>query len=78
MSFPENYVNSFSNHKFFGWTKLKAFADDKLKASKIIISLLDGVENIFGKCFQKACIFFRVGKSRDSVGKAKKGYQISQ
>ena len=50
-------------------TKLKAFADDKLYVTKMIISVFNRVENILGKgeiaryeqfllfpqCFQKAC-----------------------
>ena len=31
------------------WTKLKAFADDKLGVAKIIISVNDKVENIMAK-----------------------------
>ena len=52
----------------WGLTKLKAFADDKFNVAKMVISLLDRVENIVGKgenagyqhfllfpkCFQKA------------------------
>ena len=50
------------------WSKMKAFADDKIKVAKIMISVFDSVENIVGKeenavyqhfllfpqCFQKA------------------------
>ena len=64
-------------------TKLKAFADDKLNINKMIISLLDGVENTEGKgenagyqhflllpqCFLKP-LFFRVVNSQDCVVKS--------
>ena len=32
-----------------GWTKLKAFEEDKLNASKIKMSVFERVENIVGK-----------------------------
>ena len=61
-------VKSLPNDKFLDSTNFKAFADDKSNVGKIIISLLDRVENIVGKgenagyqhfllfphCFQKA------------------------
>ena len=61
-------VNSLPNDKILEWSTLKAFADDKLKVAKIMISVLDSIENIVGKgenagyqhfllflqCFQKA------------------------
>ena len=37
------------NDKILDATKLKAFADDKLNVSKIMISVLDRVENTGGK-----------------------------
>ena len=43
------YINSLPNDKILDWSKLKAFADDKLKVAKIIISVYDSVENIVGK-----------------------------
>ena len=60
--------NSLPNDKIVDWSKLKVFADDKLKVAKIMISVLDSVENIVGngentgnqhfllfpQCFQKA------------------------
>ena len=36
------------NNKFLEYTKLKAFADDKLNDAKIMISFYDKVENIVG------------------------------
>ena len=54
--------NALPKDNFLGWTKLKAFADDKLSAGKIKISVLERIENIVGKgaafsplqqCFQK-------------------------
>ena len=34
---------------FLDWTKLKAFADDKLTIAKEIISVFHGIENIVEK-----------------------------
>ena len=42
-------VNPLPDDKILDQTKLKAFADDKLNVTKIIISVLDRVENIVGK-----------------------------
>ena len=42
-------VNSFTNDKISAWSKLKAFADDKLKVAKMMIFVFDWVENIVGK-----------------------------
>ena len=61
-------LNPFPHNKILDQTKLKAFADDKLDITKMIISVFDRVENIVGKgeiactsnfsfypqCFQKA------------------------
>ena len=41
--------NPFPHDKILDQTKLKAFADDKLEITKMIISVLDRVENIVGK-----------------------------
>ena len=41
-------INSLPNNKILGWSKLKAFADDKLKVAKIMIFVFDSVENIVG------------------------------
>ena len=60
--------NPFPHDKILDQNKLKAFADDKLNVTKMIISVFDRVENIMGKgdiactisfsfspqCFQKA------------------------
>ena len=35
--------------KFLDWSKLKAFADDKIKLLKMITIVFDSVENIVGK-----------------------------
>ena len=40
---------SLTNDKILDWPKLKAFADDKLDVVKMIIFLLDKVENIVEK-----------------------------
>ena len=42
-------VNPFPHDKILNQTKLKAFADDKLNVTKMIISVFDRVENIVGK-----------------------------
>ena len=42
-------VNPFPLDKILDQTKLKAFADDKLDVTKMIISVFDRVENIVGK-----------------------------
>ena len=42
-------VNPFPHDKILDQTKLKAFADDKLIVTKMIISVFDRVENIVGK-----------------------------
>ena len=41
--------NSLPKDKILNWSKLKAFADDKLKVAKIMTFVLDSVENIVGK-----------------------------
>ena len=60
--------NPFQHDKILDQTKLKAFADNKLNVTKMIISVFHRVENIVGKgeivctsnfsffpqCFQKA------------------------
>ena len=61
-------INTFPDDKNLTLYKLKAFADDKINATKMIISVSDRVENIVGKgenagnqhfllfpqCFEKA------------------------
>ena len=42
-------VNPFPHDKILDQIKLKAFADDKLYTTKMIISVFDSVENIVGK-----------------------------
>ena len=60
--------NPLPNDKIFHWSKLKAFADDKINVTEILKFVLETVENIVGKgenagyqhfllllqCFQKA------------------------
>ena len=43
------YLNPLPDDKILDWSKLKAFADDKLNVTKMIISVFDRVENIVGK-----------------------------
>ena len=42
-------LNQLPDDKLLDWSKLKAFADDKLNVTKMIISVFDRVENIVGK-----------------------------
>ena len=42
-------INPFPHDKILGLTKSKAFADDKLNVTKMVISVFDRVENIVGK-----------------------------
>ena len=68
-----SFFNSLPNEKISNWSKLKAFADDKIIMTEILIFLLlRMVENTVGKgenagyqhfllfpqCFQKASFFF--------------------
>ena len=69
-------LNSLPNDKFLDWSKLKAFADDKINVTDILKVVLGQVENIVGEgeqhfllfpqCFQKF-FFSKVVKSRDCV-----------
>ena len=43
------YFNHLPNAKVLNMTKLKAFADEKSKLTKMMISLFDRVENTAGK-----------------------------
>ena len=45
----QRYINSLPNDKSLDVTKLKAFAEDKLNVARMMISLLDRVENTVGK-----------------------------
>ena len=63
-----HYVNPLPDDTILDWSKLKEFADDKIKVLKIIIFVFDRVENtvgnrenagyqhflLFPQCFQKA------------------------
>ena len=42
-------INPLPDDKTLDQTKLKAFADDKLNVTKMIVSVFDRVENIVGK-----------------------------
>ena len=45
----KNTLNSLPNDKILDWSKLKAFADDKIKVLKMMVFVFDRVENIVGK-----------------------------
>ena len=65
------FFNPFPHDKILDQTKFKAFADDKLNITKMIISVFDRVKNIFSKGFfcrgVKRC--HCVGMGKDTVGK---------
>ena len=42
-------INSLPNDKILDWSKLKAFADDKINVLKMMIFIFDRIENIVGK-----------------------------
>ena len=46
---PGFHFNPFPHDKILDQTKLKAFADDKLNVTKIVIPVFDRVENTVGK-----------------------------
>ena len=62
-----SFVNSSPNDKILDMTKMKAFADDKISAAQMMISVLKRVENTMGKG-KKCCL--GVLKSRDCVVKS--------
>ena len=45
----EKYINLLPNNNFLRVTKFKAFADNKLNGSKMMIFLFDRAENTVGK-----------------------------
>ena len=53
--------NLFPHDKILDQTKLKAFADDKLNITKVIVSVFNRVENIVGKgeiaCHEQFLLF---------------------
>ena len=68
IKFTHMYINPLPYHNILDWSKLKVFADDKIKVTEILKFVLCRVENIVGKrenagyqhfllfpqCFQKA------------------------
>ena len=42
-------INSLPNDKILTWSKLKSFADSKIKVADIMIFVFNGLENILGK-----------------------------
>ena len=62
MDLYSQFVNSLPNDKILDWSKMKAFADDKIDVTDKLKFLLGIVGNIVGKgenagyqCFQMAC-----------------------
>ena len=45
--------NSSTNDKILAWSKLKAFADNKINATQKLKFALGGIENIVGTIFSK-------------------------
>ena len=43
------HINSLPDDKILDWSKLRAFADDKIKLAKMMIFVFDGIENIVRK-----------------------------
>ena len=50
-----NILNSLPHDKIPDWSKLKAFADDKLDLIKIIKSLFDRLKNTVGEKKRRKC-----------------------
>ena len=48
-NFCSNSINSLPNNKIYDWSKLKAFADDKISINEKLKFGLGRVENIEGK-----------------------------
>ena len=81
--FSTHFDNPLPNDKILDCSKLKAFADDKIKVFEMMIFVFDRVENIVGKgenagyqhfllfptMFSKG-LFVKVVKSRDCVVKS--------
>ena len=42
-------INALPNGKILDWSKLKAFADDRINVAELMFSLSDRIENIVGK-----------------------------
>ena len=57
------WLNSLPNDKFLAWSKLKAFADDKINVKEILKCCLGRVENIVRKeaiaCYQHFLLFIQ-------------------
>ena len=70
-------VNPLPNDKILGVTKLKTFADDKLKVARMMIFLIDRVENIVGKGenagYQHFLLFPHCFPKGSSLGSSKVG-----
>ena len=63
LKFPSTLLvcfNPFPHDKILDQTKLNAFADDKLNVTKMLISVIDRVDNIVGKG-EMACTMFLKG-----------------
>ena len=73
--FPTKFWKSlypFPHDKILDLTKLKAFTDDKLNVTKMVISVFDRVENIVGKG-EIACTIFPQCFKKASFQEASKG-----
>ena len=70
-------LNSSPNNKILDWSKLKAFADDKITSAKMIIFVPDRVENIVAKGenagYQHSLLFPQCFQKDSSSGSLKVG-----
>ena len=70
-------VNPLPNYKILDETNLKAFADDKLNVVRMMIPLLDRVENTVGKGenagYQHFLLFLQCFPKPSSLGSLKIG-----
>ena len=70
-------INPLPDDKILDFTKLKAFADDKLNVAKMMISLFDRVESTMGKGenagYQHFLLFPQCFPKPSSLGSLKVG-----
>ena len=70
-------IYSLPDDKILDWSKLEAFADDKLNVAKITISVFESVENIVGKGenagYQHFLLFLQCFQEASFLGSLKVG-----
>ena len=71
------WLNPLPNNKILDMTKLTAFADDKLNVAKLMISILNRVENTVGKgknaVYQHFLLFLQCSPKSSSLRSLKVG-----